>query len=112
MNTFESNIQKWVSIDNQLKTLADNVKRLREERMNVSDRIFEYVREKKIEKTSISISDGKLRFANTRVQQPLTFQYVEHSLREIIPNDAQVKQIMHHLKANRKEKFVNEIKRI
>jgi hypothetical protein len=108
---FTSNIQKWVSIDNQIKILIEQLKTQREKRAEISDNLFYYVREKRLQQNIIPITDGKLKFIETKIYSPLTFQYVEQSLREIIHNDTQVKQIMHNLKSNRKEKTVPEIKR-
>jgi Family of unknown function (DUF5760) len=59
----------------------------------------------------VQISDGKLKFAQTRVTAPLTLKYVEKSLGEIIKNETQVKQIMDYLKQKRESKIVPEIKR-
>jgi hypothetical protein len=59
----------------------------------------------------VQISDGKLRFVNTKVSSPLTFKYVEKSLGEVIKNQTQVKQIVEYLKEKRDVKVVPEIKR-
>ena len=60
---------------------------------------------------NIQISDGKLKFTKTRISEPLTFKYLEKSLSNIIRNEAQVKQIMEHIKTNREIKIVPEMKR-
>ena len=60
---------------------------------------------------TVKISDGKLKFTNTKVQEPLTFKYLEKTLGEVIKNESQVKLIMEHLKQKRSIKIVPEIKR-
>lgn len=109
--SFENQIQQWVAIDNQLKILNEKVKDLRDKRHQLSENITQTASNNKMLDSTVQISDGKLRFVNTKVQQPLTFKYVEQSLGEIIKNDQQVKQIMDHLKKNRETKVVQEIKR-
>jgi dihydroorotase len=52
-----------------------------------------------------------VKFANTKVIEPLTFRYLEKTLGEIIKNENQVKIIMDHIKQKREIKIVPEIKR-
>lgn len=108
---FENQIQQWVAIDNQLKILNEKVKDLREKRHQLTENITTTASNRNMLNSTVQISDGKLRFVNTKVQQPLTFKYVEQSLGEIIKNEQQLKQIMDHLKKNRETKVVQEIKR-
>jgi len=110
--SFEESIQKWVSIDNQIKIMNEKLKELRDKRCEVSDSISSYVDNNNMQNLSVQISDGRLRFVNTRVQEPLTFKYLEKSLGEVIKNETQVKQIIEYLKKNRETKVVQEIKRV
>jgi|UniRef100_A0A6C0DT11 uncharacterized protein YoxC len=109
--SFEEKIQQWVSLDNQLKILNEKAKEIRDKKNNLSENINHYVETNNLSNAVVQISDGKLKFANTKVTPPLTFKYVEKSLGEIIKNDAQVKQIIDYLKQKREYKIVPEIKR-
>ena len=108
---FENQIQKWVSIDNEIKNLNEKTKLLRDTRNKLSESIINYANEKKISNSTIKISDGKLKFTNTKVTEPLTFKYIEHTLAEIIINESQLKYIIEHLKNKRTSKVIPEIKR-
>lgn len=110
--SFENQIQQWVSIDNQLKNLNEKVKELREKRNNLEENITKYASNNNLSNSTVQISDGKLKFANTRVPEPLTFKYLEKSLSEIIKNESQLKIIMDHLKQKRDVKIIPEIKRL
>ena len=110
--SFENQIQQWVTIDNQLKNLNDQVKELREKRNNLEENITKYASNHNLSNSTVKISDGKLRFANTRVPEPLTFKYLEKTLSEIIKNESQLKLIMEHLKQKRDVKIIPEIKRL
>jgi len=110
--SFEENVQKWVSFDNQIKIMNEKMKELRDKRSELSDSISSYVEHNNLQTATIQISDGRLKFANTRVQEPLTFKYLEKSLHEVIKNETQVKQIIEYLKKNRESKVVTEIKRV
>ena len=109
--SFERQIQEWVSVDNQLKQLNEKTRELRERRNGLEERLTTYASENNLSNATVQISDGKLRFANTKVQEPLTFKYLERTLSEVIKNESQVKLIMDNLKQKRSSKIVPEIKR-
>uniref|UniRef100_A0A6C0LBT0 Uncharacterized protein n=1 Tax=viral metagenome TaxID=1070528 RepID=A0A6C0LBT0_9ZZZZ len=111
MKEFEENIQKWVSIDNQLKLLHEKTKELREKKAKLSESLIEFAETHQMSNANIEISDGKLKFAKTRVSEPITLKYLEKSLSSLIRNESQVTQIMEHIKQNREVKLVQEIKR-
>jgi hypothetical protein len=108
---FEQQIQQWVSVDNQLKQLNEKTKELREKRNSLEENITKYASTNNLSNATIKIGDGKLKFTNTRVPEPLTFKYLEKTLGEVIKNESQVKLIMEHLKQKRAIKVVPEIKR-
>jgi hypothetical protein len=110
--SFEENIQKWVLLDNQIKVVNERAKELRDKRSDLTKSLSSFVENKNMQNTTIEISDGKLKFVNTKVQEPLTFKYLEKSLHEVIKNETQVKQILEYLKKNRETKVVQDIKRI
>ena len=109
---FENNVQKWVSIDNQLKLLQEKTKELREQKNVVGKSMQEYSSQNNLSNATIQISDGKLKFVNTNVSSPLTYKFIEKSLGEIIKNENQVKQILNYLREKRETKVVSEIKRL
>ena len=108
---FERNIQKWVAIDNQLKIINEKAKDLRDEKNDLLEDINIYIETNKLTNASIDISDGKLKFAQSKITQPLTFKFVENCLTNIINDQRQVTQIMKYIKDKREKKAVSEIKR-
>ena len=108
---FENHIQQWVSYDNQVKQLNEKIKELRDKRNNIEEKITNYASSNNLSNASLEISDGKLRFVNTKVLEPLTFKYLEKTLSEVIKNESQVKLIMEHIKQKRTVKIIPEIKR-
>jgi len=109
--SFEENIKKWVSLDNQLKTINEKVKQLRDDKNSTEEFIMNYVEENEIKNATINISDGKLRFTNTKQTPPLTLKYVEECLMKCIGNEAQVNQVMKVIKESREVKYSMDIKR-
>ncbi len=109
--SFEENIQQWVALDNQLKLLNEKIKDIREKKNKVYERMTPYIEQNDLNNATVQISDGKLRFINSKVYVPLSFRYIEKSLGEVIRNENQVKQIVNYLKEKREVKVVPEIKR-
>jgi len=109
--SFEQQIQQWVSLDNQLKQLNEKQKELRDKRNTIEENLTSYATNNNLSNAVVKISDGKLKFTNTKVQEPLTYKYLEKTLSEIIKNEGQVKMIITELKQRRESKIVQEIKR-
>jgi hypothetical protein len=109
--SFENKIQQWVQLDNQIKQINEKTKELREKRSVLEENITSYASINNLSNTTVQISDGKLRFTETKVSEPLTFKYLEKTLSEVIKNESQIKLIMEHIKQKRSVKIVPEIKR-
>ena len=110
--SFENQVQQWVSLDNQLKIYSEKIKELRDKKNSITENIQQHVKTNKLSQSTIQISDGKLKFVETRVSEPLTFKYLENTLSEIIKNENQVKILMDYIKQKRSYKEIQEIKRL
>ena len=109
--SFENSIQQWVQIDNQLKKYADASNELRTKKSEMAEKILEIATEDNHLQAQVNISDGKLRFVETKQTAPITLGFLKTCLGEIIPSDEKVEQIMEHIKSRRETKLVSEIKR-
>ena len=109
--SFESQIQQYVSVDNQIKILNEKLKTSRDTRNVLTERLTSQAITNNMINSTINITDGKLRFTDVKVQPPLTFKYVERVLGEIITNKTQVAQIIENLKQKREVKIIKDIKR-
>ena len=110
--TLDTKIKRWVELDNKIKESADEVRDIRTEKAVINDEILEIIEEKQLEKATVNISDGKLRFVASKHTAPLTLAYIEKCLSELITNGKQVEQIMTYIKKNRETKTTMEIKRV
>tara|TARA_Y100000996_G_C22521293_1_gene642577 strand:- start:1215 stop:1556 length:342 start_codon:yes stop_codon:yes gene_type:complete len=108
---FTESIREWVSIDNKIKKYQDEVKKERVIRNALTASILEQAAASNMEHAVIEITDGKLKFQNTRVTAPLTFKFLEECLNECINGEEQVKQIIKYIKSKRDVKYVSDIKR-
>lgn len=109
--SFENNIQKWIAVDNQMKSLNDKMKTLRETRNELTGNITNYAEKNNLSNSTVNIGDEKLKIVNTKVTSPLTFKFLEKTLGEVIRNEIQAKQIVEHIKDKREVKVIPEIKR-
>jgi hypothetical protein len=109
--SFEESIKSWVALDNQLKTLTERTKQLRDEKNTMEETIMSYVETNNLSNATINITNGKLRFVSTKQTPPLTLKYVEECLSKCISNAGQVKQIMQVIKDSREVKYSADIKR-
>jgi len=109
--SFEGNIKKWVSLDNQLKSMNEKIKNIRDEKNSTEEGILEYIETNNLKNATINISDGKLRFTTTKQTPPLTLKYIEECLLKCISNEEQVKGVMKVIKDSREYKYTPDIKR-
>ena len=108
---FTQSIREWVSIDNKIKKYQEEIKKERVIRNALTSSILEQAVESNMEHAVIEITDGKLKFQNTRVTAPLIFRFLEECLNECIKGEEQVKQIIKYIKSKREVKYVPDIKR-
>lgn len=110
-NHLDKTIQNWVELDNELKKLNERAKDIRTRKNDIEDKIMTYVEDNNMNNSVVNITDGKLKFCETKQTSPLTLGFLEKCLSEVIANQGQVKQIVDYIKSKRETKMVPEIKR-
>ena len=73
---FESNIQQWITMDNQIKAYNEKIKELRDKKMILGKQITEHAFSNNLSNSTIKMGDTKLRFLNTKISEPITFKYL------------------------------------
>lgn len=111
LTLFDKQIQKWVELDNKIKKINAELKSSRELKNDLETSIMETVNSKKILNTSLSIPDGRLRFVETKTTNPISLNFLEQCLNDLIPNKSQVQHILKYIKEKREIKINPEIKR-
>ena len=110
-NHLDKTIQNWVELDNELKKLNEKAKDIRTRKNDIEDKIITYVEDNNMNNSVVNITDGKIKFCETKQTPPLTLGFLEKCLSEVIANQGQVKQIVEYIKSKRETKMVPEIKR-
>ena len=111
MEGFQEHVKKWVSLDTQLKALSDKTKEIRNDRNELADNILDFADDNNLSASTIKISDGKLKFAQTKQTAPISLGFLENCLTEIIGDEEKVQQIMSYIKDKREVKVITDIKR-
>ena len=99
---FTQSIREWVSIDNKIKKYQEEIKKERLTRNALTSSILDQAVESNMEHAVIEITDGKLKFQNTRVTAPLTFKFLEECLNECINGENKSNKLLNTLKASEK----------
>ena len=108
----EDNIKKWVLLDNQQKKINEQVKKLRDEKNELSENIFDYCNKNNITSPTINISDGRLSFANTKQANIISYKFLEDCFKIYFDNERQVEELMTLIKEKRTYTNNKVIKRI
>ena len=108
---FTAKVKNWVSIDNKVKNLTDQIKILRKEKNTLNNEIIEYANRNRLTNAKIQISDGELKFQNINQSAPLTFKFIQECLNDIIEDKNKVNEIITYIKEQRDIKTYVDIKR-
>jgi len=111
MGDFSEQIKTWVQLDNKVKTLHDELKNIRGKRNELGTNIYKYATDNNLDHAVIQISDGKLKFQNTRSTQALTLKFIKDCLDDCLGNSVDTNEIMEYIKSKREIKYTNDIKR-
>lgn len=104
-------IKEWVILDNKIKEINNQVKQIRDQKNTVNTEVIRYVQDNNLNNAKIQISDGQLKFVNSKITPPLTFKFLEECLNDIINDKDKVNQIILYIKQQRDVKSVMDIKR-
>ena len=109
--SLENNIKKWVSLDNDINSLTQKIKLLKNEKSNYNDQIIQYITQQKLNNATIKISDGKLKFIDINQQQILTYKFIYECLENFLKDNNKALEIIKFIKNSRNIKTITEIKR-
>ena len=109
--SIENQLNEWVAIDDKLRSLGESIKELRSRRTSLTTSIQNSLVNRNLQEKKIPLGDGHIKLVNTRINEPLTFAYLDKSLHGIIQNEQQIRVIIEHIKNGRTSKTLTELKR-
>lgn len=78
--SYVDKMREWVELDNKLMHLKEQVQELNEEKKEIEEDILKYVETKGLDKITVNISDGCLKFPKRNTQQTMSLKYVKNTL--------------------------------
>lgn len=108
---FSDNIKKWVSIDDEIRELNQELKNKRLQRSNILESILQYKSDNNLDGKIIKYNEQTLKFSKTRQYQCITYEFIKICLNDLIEDREQIQQILDYIKEKRTFKNVEDIKR-
>lgn len=110
--TFPQQVQKFITLEEELLKLQDQIKKLREQKMKTQSQITNTMNERQWQKQKFEAGSYQLSMIERKQYGALTFSYLEETLAKIITDKTQVDYVIQFLKNNRSIKTSQEIKMI
>lgn len=109
--SFEDYVKKYVQVDNEIETLQNKLKVMKEWKRKLNQVIVKHMEDKDLVDHTLEISDGTLRYYEKKEYSSMSFTYIEKCLHNMISEPEQVKYVIQYLKDQREVKYVPELKR-
>ena len=108
---FEDYVKKYIEVDNEIESLQEKLKTMRDWKRKLNGVIVKHLEEQKLTDHTLEVNDGTLRYYEKKEYSSMSFSYIEKCLHDMIPEQEQVKYVIQYLKDNRGVKVVPELKR-
>ena len=114
----KNNIINYVQIDNQINEYKNKINELKEEmnsiisrRDNFESNIIRIIESNKLEKKDIIISDGKIKYNQSKTATPITKKHIENCLIKYFNNKDKATELLDIIYNERKINTKTSIKR-
>jgi uncharacterized coiled-coil DUF342 family protein len=118
METFKDNIRKWVELDNmsyRYKLKMDELKKKKDkyeqERNKLQDNVLSFMENNKLEDNEIVISDGKLKYFNSKSSTSVSQKFIQERLKLYFKDKEKAAEITEFIYNGREVSFTPVIKR-
>ncbi len=118
MDQFKDNIRKWVELDNKAqryKLKMDELKKEKEkfetERNKIGDNVLSFMENNKLEDNEIVISDGKIKYFNSKSSTSISQKFIHERLKIYFKNEDKAKEITEFIYNGRETSYTPVLKR-
>lgn len=102
-------IRNWVSAESEIKRLRTEMKRLNQEKKQMTNKLIEVMKDNDID--TIDMNEGKLQYKKTVVKSPISKKHLLLCLQEYYKNDKEtIEQVTNHILDSRLSKVYESIK--
>lgn len=71
---------EWLELDNKAMKLKEQLQEVAEEKKGIEEEILKYVEDNGLDKITVNISDGSLKFPKRTTQQSISLKYLKTTL--------------------------------
>ena len=118
MENFKDNIKQWVELDNasnRYKIKMDELKKKKEEfdmeRNKVGDNILSFMENNKLEDNEIVISDGKIKYQQSKSSTSISQKFIIERLKEYFKDEEKAKEVTQFIYSGREISYTPVLKR-
>ena len=99
---FKEDIREWVELDDQIKQVADHLKKLKTLKKTRQESTIKFMKENKLVGQKISISNGgSLKISTIQSVVPITRQYIVNKLKTFFNSKEKAEEIASYIYDNR-----------
>lgn len=112
--TLEENIKEWVKLDNKQADLNNELKIIRNKKVEYSNHIINYFEEKDINNPTINITGGKINMIDLKTANPLSYKFLEDCFNEFFKDyeNNLAEELLNYIKTKRTYSNNKNLKRI
>lgn len=119
-NNFKDNIKEWISIDNSIMNIDDEIEPLKIKKNKLQkikkDKeyiILEYMKKNNITNNDIVLNDGKLKYYNSKLTEPISKKLITEKINEYFKNNKlEGDKLLDYIFNNRDKKVIPVLKRV
>jgi len=100
------NVRKWISLDNEIRTLQKEQKKRRDKKKEVSESLIDFMKENEVD--CFEIKDGNLSYVKQNVKKPITKKNLLEILSKYYDGDIFKATEMNEYIMNNREEVVRE----
>ena len=108
--SFSQEVQKYVKLEEEIQTLQSQLKTLKEEKQTSQNIIAKTMVSQNWQNRVIDAGSSELSLVERKQYGSITFTYLAEKLKNIIPDEEQVKYVIQYLKDQREVKTIQDIK--
>ena len=103
-------LQNYMKIEDELQELSNRQKELLSLKQGLQKDIIETMKKHQLDNRTIKLNGRQISMTAKKQYTGITFQYLDKTLTELIPDETQKEYVIKYLRENRETKIMDEIK--
>lgn len=114
MDNFTENIKKWVIVEKKIGSVKEEynlkIQDYKKAKDELEKSLTKYMRENNLTDSIIKLPDGKIKYTETNIQQPITYKFLMEVFTELFKNTDKAEEIIKYIKQRRETKKITNLK--